>query len=151
MAGVRLGEITHFRAGWRVGAAGGRAAGWYRLFAGEGPAHHGRLFRNDGQVRARRRVRLAAALLPLLQGSFADAVGARELSLRHFHPPADGPHVDRFRPDLLQFDFAAMVREDQLHSLSFGRVPCRETGDLCGADQLPWKDVHAVEQGLSRS
>lgn len=45
-------------------------------FAGECPAHDSRLFRYDGQVRACGRVWLTAALLPLLQGAFADAVGS---------------------------------------------------------------------------
>src|SRR5437016_4884576 len=50
-------------------------------FAGECPAYYGRFFRDDGQVRARGRVRLTAALLPFLQCAFADAIGAREFGL----------------------------------------------------------------------
>src|ERR1035438_2828284 len=63
-------------------------------FAGECPAHYIRLFRYDGQVRAGGRVRLTPTLFPLLQCSLADAVDSREFSLRHFHPLANGPHVD---------------------------------------------------------
>src|ERR1039457_6155970 len=86
-------------------------------FTGKGPPYCGWLFRDDGQVRACGRVWLTAALLPLLQRALADAIGSRKISPRHFHPLANSLHVDRLRPDLLQFDFAALVRQDQLHSL----------------------------------
>ena len=53
---------------------------------------------------------MTAALLPLLQRTFADAVSSREFSLRHFHLPANGFHVDRLRPNLFELYFAAIVR-----------------------------------------
>ena len=39
------------------------------------------------------------------------------IGLRHFHPLANGLHVDQLRPNLLQFDFAAPMRQNRLHSL----------------------------------
>src|ERR1035437_2816971 len=86
-------------------------------FAGECPAHHVRLFRNDGQICSGGRVRLTPTLFPLLQRAFADAIGPREFSLRHFDPLANGLHVDWLWPDLLESGFAALVRQDQRHSL----------------------------------
>ena len=114
---------------WRCAAARFGDGGLHRrgAFAGIAPVRRHSLasarrttagsFRDDGQVRACGRVWLTPALLPLLQCAFADAIGSREFSLRHFHPLANGLHVDRLRPNLLQFDFAALVRQDQLHSL----------------------------------
>src|ERR1035437_7517008 len=87
-------------------------------FAGECPAHYIRLFRNDGQVRTGGRVRLTPTLFPLLQRSFADAIGSREYSLRHLHPLANGLHVNWLGPNLLEFDFAALMRQDYFHSLN---------------------------------
>jgi hypothetical protein len=46
----------------------------------------------------------------------ADAVATREFGLLHFDLPSNGSYVDRLRRDLLQLDFAALVRQDQFHS-----------------------------------
>jgi hypothetical protein len=51
-----------------------------------------------------------------LQRAFADAICPREFSLRHFHPLTNGLHIDRLRPNLLQFDLAALVSQHQFHS-----------------------------------
>src|SRR5450759_1247592 len=93
-------------------------------FAGECPAHYVRHFRNDGQVRAGGRGRLTPALFPLLQGSFADAIGSREFGLRHLDPLANRLYVDWLGPDLFEFDFTALVRQDQRHSLDQVRCKC---------------------------
>src|SRR5258708_28879020 len=89
-----------------VGCVGRRPS---TSFSCKSAAYHDRLLRDDSQIRAGSRFWLSAALLPFLQRALTDAVGSREFSLRHFHLLANGFHVDRLRPNLLQFDFAALV------------------------------------------
>ena len=50
-------------------------------FARQSPAHQGRLSRDDRQIGPCGRIRLPAALLPLLKGPLADAVCLREFRL----------------------------------------------------------------------
>jgi hypothetical protein len=54
-------------------------------------------------------------------------------SLRLLRPFANGLYIDRLWPNLLQFDFAALVRQDQLHSLDQVRTKgCLSCGRFLG-------------------